>query len=135
YAGGGYGARTGARRHAGGRQPGPAWGQRGACDPAAIEVDRSENAGPRDAAGQRAGAAALFMSAPREARRRAGTLREEIERHNYQYYALDAPLISDAEYDALFRELQALEAEYPDLVTPESPTQRIGTQPQAEFGE
>jgi DNA ligase (NAD+) len=74
------------------------------------------------------------MSVPREARRRAGALREDIERHNYQYYALDAPLVTDAEYDRLFRELQALEAEYPELVTPDSPTQRVGTQPQNQFG-
>ena len=75
------------------------------------------------------------MSAPREAQRRAAALREEIDRHNYQYYALDAPLVSDAEYDALFRELQALEADYPELVTRDSPTQRIGAAPQSQFGE
>ena len=75
------------------------------------------------------------MSVPREAERRAAALREEIDRHNYQYYALDAPLVSDAEYDALFRELQTLEAQYPQLVTPESPTQRVGAEPQAQFGQ
>ena len=75
------------------------------------------------------------MSVPREARLRASALREEIERHNYQYYALDEPLVSDAEYDRLFRELQDLEARYPELVTPASPTQRIGAQAQAQFGE
>ena len=75
------------------------------------------------------------MSVPREAERRAAALREDIDRHNYQYYALDAPLVSDADYDALFRELQALEARYPELVTPESPTQRVGAEPQAQFGQ
>lgn len=75
------------------------------------------------------------MSAPRAAVDRAAELREAIERHNYQYYALDSPLVSDAEYDALFRDLQALEAAYPELVTPDSPTQRIGTAPQSEFGQ
>ncbi|HEY0335871.1 MAG TPA: NAD-dependent DNA ligase LigA, partial [Burkholderiales bacterium] len=55
--------------------------------------------------------------------------------HNYQYYALDEPLISDAQYDVLFRELQALEAQYPELVTSDSPTQRIGAQPQTAFGQ
>lgn len=75
------------------------------------------------------------MSVPREAERRAAALREDIDRHNYQYYALDAPLVSDAEYDALFGELQALETQYPDLVTPDSPTQRIGAMPQAQFGQ
>src|SRR5688500_9125521 len=75
------------------------------------------------------------MTAGRSPRARAQALREEIERHNYQYYALDAPLVSDAEYDSLFRELQALEAEHPDLVTPQSPTQRVGTAPQGDFGQ
>jgi DNA ligase (NAD+) len=75
------------------------------------------------------------MSVPRDARQRAAALREELERHNYQYYALDAPLVSDAEYDALFRELQDLEARYPELATPDSPTQRVGTQAQNQFGE
>src|SRR5512135_3027109 len=60
---------------------------------------------------------------------RAAALRREIERHNYAYYVLDQPEISDAEYDRLFRELQALEAEHPELATPESPTQRIGAAP------
>jgi DNA ligase (NAD+) len=75
------------------------------------------------------------MSVPREARRRAAALRDEIERHNYQYYGLDAPLVSDAEYDTLFRELQALEVEHPELVTTDSPTQRVGAQPHNQFGE
>jgi DNA ligase (NAD+) len=75
------------------------------------------------------------MSVPREARLRALTLREQIERHNYQYYVLDEPLVPDAEYDRLFRELEKLEAEYPELISPESPTRRIGAQPQAQFGE
>jgi DNA ligase (NAD+) len=57
---------------------------------------------------------------------RATALRREIERHNYAYYVLDAPTVTDAEYDRLFRELQALEAEHPELVTPDSPTRRVG---------
>jgi DNA ligase (NAD+) len=75
------------------------------------------------------------MSVPRDARQRAGALREEIERHNYQYYGLDEPLVPDAEYDRLFRELQDLEARYPELVTPDSPTQRIGAAAQTQFGQ
>ena len=75
------------------------------------------------------------MSARRDARQRVAALREAIEQHNYRYYALDEPLVSDAEYDRLFRELQDLEAEHPDLVTPQSPTQRIGAQPQTQFGQ
>jgi len=60
---------------------------------------------------------------------RATTLRREIERHNYAYYVLDQPTVPDAEYDRLFRELQALEAEHPELVTPDSPTRRVGGKP------
>jgi DNA ligase (NAD+) len=74
------------------------------------------------------------MTVPREVRSRAAALREAIERHNYQYYALDEPSISDAEYDALFRELQALESAHSELATPDSPTQRVGTQAQTAFG-
>jgi DNA ligase (NAD+) len=57
---------------------------------------------------------------------RAAALRQEIERHNHAYYVLDQPTIPDAEYDRLFRELQALEAEHPELATPDSPTRRVG---------
>ena len=65
--------------------------------------------------------------------RRINTLREQIERHNYLYYVLDAPEISDAEYDRLFQELQELESRHPELVTPDSPTQRIGAAPAEQF--
>ncbi len=61
--------------------------------------------------------------------RRAEELRRRIERANYAYYVLDAPEISDAEFDLLFRELQALEDTHPDLRTPDSPTQRVGAAP------
>jgi DNA ligase (NAD+) len=64
---------------------------------------------------------------------RVRQLRAELDQHNYNYYALDRPLVSDAEYDRLFRELQDIEAKHPQLVTPDSPTQRVGTQPLAEF--
>jgi DNA ligase (NAD+) len=67
------------------------------------------------------------------ARERALALRAEIEEHNHRYYVLDAPLLSDAEYDRLFRELQALEAEHPELVSADSPTQRVGAAPLPEF--
>jgi len=62
-------------------------------------------------------------------------LRAELDGHNYRYYVLDEPSIPDAEYDRLFRELQALEAEHPQLVTPESPTQRVGAEALSAFGE
>ncbi|WP_019451694.1 NAD-dependent DNA ligase LigA, partial [Cupriavidus sp. BIS7] len=64
---------------------------------------------------------------------RAQWLRDELERNSYLYYVLDAPTIPDAEYDALFRELQALEAEHPELLTTDSPTQRVGGAPLAAF--
>jgi len=61
---------------------------------------------------------------------RAATLREQIERANHEYYVLDRPTLSDAEYDRLFRELQALEAAHPSLRTEDSPTRRVGVEPQ-----
>jgi len=64
---------------------------------------------------------------------RAATLRAEIARHDHAYYVLDAPTIPDAEYDRLFRELQALEAAHPALRTPDSPTVRVGGKPLAQF--
>lgn len=57
---------------------------------------------------------------------RAAWLRSELERANYQYYVLDQPQIPDAEYDRLYSELQSIESAHPDLITPESPTQRVG---------
>jgi len=72
-------------------------------------------------------------SAPTSAGERAAQLRAEIERHNHAYYVLDAPLIPDAEFDRLFAQLQALEAEYPDLVTPDSPTLRVGGEPRSDL--
>ncbi|MBO5392943.1 MAG: hypothetical protein J6A65_14295, partial [Pseudomonas sp.] len=54
-------------------------------------------------------------------------LRAELDQHNYRYHVLDEPSIPDAEYDRLFRELKALEAEHPELVTADSPTQRVGS--------
>src|SRR5687768_10473787 len=67
--------------------------------------------------------------------KRVEKLRLEIERHNRLYYAEDAPEITDAEYDALFRELQALETEHPELRRPDSPTQRVGGAPLPQFAE
>ncbi len=70
---------------------------------------------------------------PAAVRERAQYLRESLETHNYRYYVLDAPSVSDAEYDGLFRELQALEQEHPPLLTPDSPTQRVGATPSNAF--
>ncbi len=61
-----------------------------------------------------------------EARERHATLSQELTEHQYRYYVLDAPIVSDAEFDQQLRELEALEAEYPALRTPDSPTQRVG---------
>ncbi|MBA2370399.1 MAG: NAD-dependent DNA ligase LigA, partial [Chloroflexi bacterium] len=67
------------------------------------------------------------------AEKRAAELRERIERANYEYHALDAPTISDEAYDALLRELLELETQHPELVTPDSPTQRVGAAPSGRF--
>src|SRR5687767_15186450 len=74
------------------------------------------------------------MSAvPPDAAARAATLREEIERANHEYYVLDRPTISDAEYDRLFRELRELEAHHPTLRTADSPTLRVGAEPASQL--
>jgi len=71
--------------------------------------------------------------APAEVLRRVQQLRREIEEHNYRYFVLDSPAISDAEYDALVRELRELEERFPELQTPDSPTQRVGAPPAQAF--
>jgi DNA ligase (NAD+) len=73
--------------------------------------------------------------APAAVRQRATQLRAEIDRHNYRYHVLDDPEVPDAEYDRMLRELKALEEKHPDLVVPESPTQRVGGAPIAVFAE
>ncbi|MDR3087547.1 MAG: NAD-dependent DNA ligase LigA [Azoarcus sp.] len=75
------------------------------------------------------------MSVAAGARERAAWLRLELETHNRAYYELDAPTITDAAYDALFRELQALEGAHPELAVPDSPTQRVGGKPLAQFAQ
>ncbi len=65
--------------------------------------------------------------------KRAAELRREIEHHNHRYYVLDDPEVSDADYDALLNELRDLEAAHPDLLTPDSPTQRVGAKPLDKF--
>jgi DNA ligase (NAD+) len=68
-----------------------------------------------------------------QAQKRIEKLREEINFHNYRYYVLDDPAVSDAEYDRLMRELESLEGQFPRLVTPTSPTQRVGAPPLEKF--
>ena len=74
-------------------------------------------------------------SDPLSLERRVDALRKSIEKHNYDYFVLDQPTATDAEYDALVRELRAIEAEHPELIIPESPTQRVGAAPQGRFSQ
>lgn len=73
------------------------------------------------------------MAASATVRKKIESLRREIDRHNYRYHALDDPEIPDAEFDRLMQELQALEARYPELITDDSPTQRVGAEPVKAF--
>lgn len=75
------------------------------------------------------------MTGIQSAEKRIQNLREQIEHHNYRYYVLDDPEISDAEYDVLMRELLALESTHPELVNEDSPTQRVGAKPADGFQE
>lgn len=73
------------------------------------------------------------MGAPPDALARVELLRQQLALHNYRYYVLDDPLISDAEWDRMLRELIDLEHQYPELITSDSPTQRVGASPSDEF--
>lgn len=75
------------------------------------------------------------MTIPDSVRQRIASLRQEINQHNHNYYVLDNPTVPDAEYDRLMRELQQLEEQHPELITADSPTQRVGDKPLSEFGE
>ena len=75
------------------------------------------------------------MSVDKSVRERVEALRREIDYHNYRYYVLDDPQVPDAEYDRLLRALQDLERQYPELITPDSPTQRVGARPLDSFAE
>jgi DNA ligase (NAD+) len=70
-----------------------------------------------------------------EARQRADELRQQLHHHNYRYHVLDDPEVSDAEYDELMRELRAIEDRFPELITEDSPTQRVGGPPTDLFAE
>lgn len=65
--------------------------------------------------------------------KRIQELRSQLHYHNYRYYVLDDPEISDAQYDRLLRELEDLESKHPEWITPDSPTQRVGAQPADKF--
>ncbi len=75
----------------------------------------------------------MSARATKDAAARAAELRREIEHHNHRYYVLDDPAVGDDVYDALLDELRALEAEHPELLTPDSPTQRVGASPLEKF--
>lgn len=66
-------------------------------------------------------------------RKRLATLRAELNQHNFRYYVLDRPSVSDAEYDALMRELEAIEEKHPEWISPDSPTQTVGAPPSHAF--
>src|SRR6187399_3063064 len=70
----------------------------------------------------------------KNAQERLDELRMQVDHHLYRYHVLDDPEISDTEYDRLYDELKALEEEYPDLIAPDSPTQRVGAAPSEKFG-
>jgi DNA ligase (NAD+) len=76
-----------------------------------------------------------MKAAPASVQQRVARLRAEIDRHNYRYHVLDDPEVSDAEYDRLLTELRSVEADYPALVVPDSPTQRVGGAPVAAFAQ
>jgi DNA ligase (NAD+) len=77
----------------------------------------------------------LSKAASQTLEKRVAELRKQLDYHNHRYYVLDDPEVSDAEYDALLNELREIEAEHPELLTPESPTQRVGAQPLSKFQE
>ncbi|PSP15940.1 MAG: DNA ligase, partial [Cyanobacteria bacterium SW_5_48_44] len=70
-----------------------------------------------------------------EIRQRVEKLRQQLQKADYTYYVLDNPIMEDAVYDRLYRELERLEQQHPELVTPDSPTQRVGGEPAQEFQE
>lgn len=75
------------------------------------------------------------MAMPRKVQQRVKALHALLHDYSYRYYVLDAPAVSDSEYDVLFRELQAIESEHPEALTPDSPTQRVGAPPLSAFGQ
>jgi DNA ligase (NAD+) len=75
----------------------------------------------------------MIAAVSKKATERAAALRAQLDDASHRYHVLDEPAIPDVEYDALLRELEALEAAHPELITPESPTQRVGARPSAEF--
>lgn len=77
----------------------------------------------------------MLMTQIKDIKHQLARLRTALSEHNYRYYVLDEPAVPDAEYDRLFRELQNLEAQHPELITADSPTQRVGAQPSNAFSQ
>lgn len=75
------------------------------------------------------------MHVPKEVNQQIAKLRDLVRQYDYHYYVLDHPIIPDSDYDRIFRELQQLEASYPQLITPDSPTQRVGAKPLKSFNQ
>src|SRR5579885_3108222 len=73
------------------------------------------------------------MPAAKDIEKKVESLRDKIRHHEYQYFVLDSPEISDQDFDKLMRQLRELEAEHPELLTPDSPTQRVGGKPREGF--
>src|SRR6516165_5128831 len=73
------------------------------------------------------------MPASKDVQQKIEALRDKVRHHEHRYYVLDSPEITDAEFDRLMNQLKAVEAEYPELITPDSPTQRVGGKPREGF--
>ena len=74
-----------------------------------------------------------MTAATPEIKQKVQQLRQQLQKAGYAYYVLDNPLMEDAVYDRLYRQLQDLEGQYPELITPDSPTQRVGDRPASKF--
>jgi len=117
-----------------GASPGPAVVEQAPAELAAVEPATVEPATAEPATAEPATAEpATVEPATVAARHRHAQLSVELTEHNHRYYVLDAPLVSDAEYDALMRELRELEDRYPELRTPDSPSQKVGGAVSTEF--
>jgi len=117
-----------------GASPGPAVVEQAPAELAAVEPATAEPATAEPATAEPATAEpATVEPATVAARHRHAQLSVELTEHNHRYYVLDAPLVSDAEYDALMRELRELEDRYPELRTPDSPSQKVGGAVSTEF--
>src|SRR5690242_9958544 len=107
--------------------------RRSGVRPAASSRSQVANVDSRASSTPRAYLGENRHMAPSAVEKRVAELRQRLEKANYEYHVLDQPTISDESYDALIRELREIEAKHPELVTPESPTQRVGAAPSSRF--